>query len=318
MDIKRGDDLFQKIGNKDNSTQAEGAAKAEPSQSDASAGNEVNQAVNAKSDDLLAKTAGTGQAGAEVESSDSKAVSGKEEPSGSKTPIQEPESWDEDSKFKEIKKLREENKISRIKYQEKLEALKKEADERLEAERQKIKEYEDAKKELDRLKAQEEDKKRDLNEKLTHREKKIAELESYLEARENDFNKQLEDYKTKLQELEADKEVRLEGYRNRVQEELDAVPEKFKDYANLIVKGAEDPQDALIALQEAKMKGLFEDKKVIVNHSVPGASDGARATKEQLDGAAKAARDKMTSQQKIKAGLDAIRGGTPNSAFKTR
>lgn len=317
MDIKRGDDLFQKIGNKDNSTAAEGSAKAEPSQSSASAGNEVvNEAVNAKSDDLLAKTAGTGQTGAKVESSDSKASSGKEEPSGN--PIQDPDSWDEDSKFKEIKKLREENKLSRIKYQEKLEALKKEADERLEAERARLKEFEDAKKELDKLKAQEEDKKRDLSEKLTHREKRIAELESYLEAKERDFSTKLSDYETKLKEYEAEREVRLEGYRNRVQEELNAVPEKYKDYANLIVRGAEDPQDALIALQEAKMKGLFEDKKVIVNHSVPNASEGARATKETLDGAAKAARDKMSSSQKIKAGLEAIKGGQPNSAFKTR
>lgn len=317
MDIKRGDDLFQKIGKKDNSTTAEGAAYAAPSQSSASAGKEVNEAVTAKSDDLLARTANTGQMGAEVESSDSKAVSGKGEPSGS-TPIQDPDSWDDDSKFKEIKKLREENKITRLKYQEKLEELKKEADERLESERSKLKEYENAKKELDRLKAQEEDKKRDLNEKLTHRETKIAELETYLQARENEFNRQLSEYQLRLQELEADREVRMEGYRNRVQEELNAVPEKYKDYANLIVKGAEDPQDALIALQEAKMKGLFEDKKVIVNHSVPTASEGARATKDQLDGAAKAAKDKMSSSQKIKAGLEAIRGGTPNSAFKTR
>ncbi len=60
-EIKRGDDLFQSIGNKDNSTEAEGAAKAAPAQSDASAGEDVNKAVNAKSDDLLAKTANTGK-----------------------------------------------------------------------------------------------------------------------------------------------------------------------------------------------------------------------------------------------------------------
>lgn len=318
MEVKRGDDLFQKIGKKDGSTTAEGAAKAAPAQESASAGKEVDKTVNAKSDDLLAKTANTGQTGAEVESSDSKAVSSKEKSSGKDDTVQDPETWDDESKFKEIKKLREENKAYRIKYQEKLEAMKQDADNRLEAERQKLQEFEDAKKELDRLKAQEEDKKRDLNEKLTHREKKIAELESYLQARENDYDRQLGEYKTKLQELEADREVRLEGYRNRVQEELDAVPEKYKDYANLIVKGAEDPQDALIALQEAKMNGLFYDKKVIVNHSVPGAQDGARTTKEQMDNATKEAKEKMSSQQKIKAGLEAIRGGQPNSAFKAR
>jgi DNA repair exonuclease SbcCD ATPase subunit len=315
MDMKRGDDLFKKVGQKDQSTAAEGSALAEPTQNSASAGKEVNNAVSAKSDDLTAQAAGTGQMSAEVDSS-KRADSGKQEAEGS-SPIKDPSSWDEDSKFKEIKKLREENKISRLKYEQSLAELKKEADARLEAERQKIKEYEDAKKELDKLKAQEEDKKRDLNEKLSHREKKIAELESYLESKDREYQRQLEDYKVKLTELEADRQVRMEGYRKRVQEELDQVPEKFRDYANLIVKGAEDPQDALIAIQEAKMKGLFEDKKVIVNHSVPTAADGARASKEQMELAAKA-RDKMTPQQKIKAGLDAIRSGQPNSAFKTR
>jgi len=86
----------------------------------------------------------------------------------------------------------------------------------------------------------------------------------------------------------------------------------------LIVKGAGDPRDALVALHEAKLNGIFDEKKTIVNHSVPGASNGARATKEQLENAGREQRSGMSSQQKIRAALQDIRGGNPNSAFKTR
>jgi hypothetical protein len=87
----------------------------------------------------------------------------------------------------------------------------------------------------------------------------------------------------------------------------------------MIVKGAgEDPRDGLLALNEAKLKGLFEDKTVVVNHSVPGAKDGARASKERLDEAARETRAQMSSSQKIKAALDAMKSGNKNSAFRTK
>src|SRR5690606_22051446 len=94
------------------------------------------------------------------------------------------------------------------------------------------------------------------------------------------------------------------------------IPDKFKDVASLIVKGSGDARDALLAISEAKLKGVFDDKTVVVNHAVPGANDGARVTKDKLDEAERNRREAMTSSAKIGEALKSIRSGTPNTAFR--
>jgi len=73
-----------------------------------------------------------------------------------------------------------------------------------------------------------------------------------------------------------------------------------------------------VALHEAKLRGLFDDKTVVVAHAVPGARDGARATKEQLDSAAQGMRERQDSAAKIREGLRAIRSGETNTVFRGR
>lgn len=232
--------------------------------------------------------------------------------------VDDPNTWTKESAFKEIKKLREENKVSRLKYQEQIEKIKTEADARLLQKEEEAKQLADAKKELDRIKAEQEDKKRDLSEKVAYREAKLMEMQNLMDAKEKDFQNKISNYETALRTYEAEKAAESEIYKNRIQEELGKVPEKYRDYANLIVKGAGDPRDALLALNEASLKGMFEDKTIIVNHSVPGATDGARSNKERLEEINKEQRSKMTSAQKIKESLKQVRSGQPNSAVRLK
>jgi DNA repair exonuclease SbcCD ATPase subunit len=231
--------------------------------------------------------------------------------------VKDPDDWSKDSALKEVTKLREENKAQRLKYQEKLEEFKIELaaqNEPLKAELEELKQYKD---ELAKIKAAEEDKKRSLEDKVAHRESRIAELEAKMEAIEANKNTEVQSFKEKLSVYEAQEAARKQLYQEKLATELNAIPDKFKEQAELIAKGAGDPSEALVALNEARLKGLFEDKTVIVNHQVPGAKDGARATKEQLEGAARAERDAMSPQEKIKAALKDVRSGDGNSAFRT-
>lgn len=238
----------------------------------------------------------------------------KEEPTGKG----DPSTWTVDSALKEVKKLREENKATRIKYEESLEKLKLETEARLSVREKELEKFVQAQQELEDLKAKEADKKRDITEKLAHREAVLAEMKAKADATERVWQEKLSKMENQLRMYEAEAQAQQQVYATRLEEELKAVPEKFKGVASLLVKGAGDPRDALIALNEAKLQGVFEDKTVVVNHSVPGAHDGARATNERLDEAKKAAREKMTSSQKIKSALGDIRSGGSNTAFRIK
>lgn len=290
-------DMLDKLGAKSNdgdsntqtSTQEEPAKKAEESTS-----------------------AATGEASGDAETKATESAS-----ADAKAGVKDPDDWSKDSALKEVTKLREENKAQRLKYQEKLEEIKADLaaqNEPLKEELSELKKYKD---ELDKLKAAEEDKKRSLEDKVAHRESRIAELEARMEALVTEREHDVQSYKEKLSVYEAQDAARKELYQEKLKAELQGIPDKFKEAAELIARGAGDPSEALVALNEARLKGLFEDKTVVVNHAVPGAKDGARATKEQLDGAARADRDKMSSQQKIASALKDIRSGEGNSAFRT-
>lgn len=228
------------------------------------------------------------------------------------------DSWSLDSSLKEVKKLREENKQSRLKYTELIDKIQSEANHKIQQKEEEVKALAEAKLELDRIKAEQEDKKRDLSEKLNHREVRLQEMQTLFEAREKDYKKSLSSMEDRLKLFEADREAEMQVYKSRLDEELAKVPEQFRDSANLLVKGAGDARDAIIALTEAKIKGMFEDKISVVNHSVPGAYDGARSSKEKLEEAEKSRRSKLTGQQKISEAIKGIRSGEKNPAYRSK
>lgn len=313
-------DLLTKLNSQRPNSTAEGVTSVTPG---TPASNSTVSLEVSRGDDML-KQASTilpdqNSANSSQISADNKASSSKIESSGSDIVVDNPESWTKESSLKEVKRLREENKTYRQKYQEQIQSLKTETEARLKAKEEEMKNLLEAQKELARIKSEQEDKKRSLEEKLMHRESKVSELQSVMEAREREYQSKMAELETIAQTYRAKEAAEKQIYVSRIQEEVDKIPEKYKEIASMIVKGAgDDPRDGLLALNEAKLKGLFEDKTVVVNHSVPGARDGARASKERLDEGAREQRAMMTSSQKIKSALDAMKTGTKNSAFRTK
>lgn len=293
---------------------AEGTGSPEPTIQKTETGKTNVPKIDAahKSDDLIGKT---GSTKSETKTGSAGDAEPKVETSGSPT-VEDPGDWTKESAFKEVKRLREENKAYRVKYEEKIEKLKTDMETRIQAREVELKALVDAQKELEDIKAKEADKKRDLNEKLTHRETLIADQKTKIDQLEKTYQDKLSLQESELRKYQAKIEAEEEVSKQRLNRELETIPDKFKEIAKLIVKGADDSRDALVALTEAKLQGLFEDKTVVVNHSVPGAKDGARATKERLDEAARQVSDKMSPQQKVAAALKEIRSGNSNSAFR--
>jgi hypothetical protein len=315
------DDLLNKLGTK---TSVEGATKVAPSQTSEN----VNSTSSTSDNDGTKR--GTDLLGGVTTKSDSKATqtntevkdtnsasNTKVEPSGSATNTDTAD-WTLENALKEIKKLREENKATRVKYSESVENLRKETDVKVSAKEQELQELVSKAQELEQIKLKEEDRKRDLSEKLANREAIIADLKAKTEAEKKLLEEKMQKYAAQVEQYRAESEAQLEVYKQRLTSELSNIPEKYKDIAQTLVKGAGDPRDALVMLNEAKLRGLFEDKVVVVSHGVPGAADGARATKEKLDAAAQAQREKLSSMEKIREGLKQVRSAEGNSAFKIR
>lgn len=243
---------------------------------------------------------------------------GKIESSAGSATVSDPNSWTLENALKEVKKLREENKSVRLKYEENLDRLKSEVDTKVKTVEEKYKSSLDAAKELEEVKAREADKKRDIAEKLAHREALLAETSTKMEMLKQQYEGELSKLREKAASYEAQQQAEMEVYKKRIEEELSIVPQKFRTHAELLVKGAGDYRDALLVLQEAKIGGLFEDRTVVVNHSVPGAQNGARVTTEQLKTRAREEFERMSPSQKIAAALKEVRSGTANSAFTTK
>lgn len=302
-------DLLNKLGAKPKAAEGSGS-QPEPNQPSAK---NNSQPLNDRGEDIISKAGGqsasSGAGAAPAPNKDASTV----EPSGSQT-----DDWTTDSALKEIKKLREENKQYRLKYAEQINQVKEEAEARLTQKEQEMADLAKAKEELDKLKAEQEDKKRDLTEKVAHREARLQEMSSLFEAREKEYKKNLSSMEQRIKMFEAEREAEMQVYKTRLEEELATVPEQYKDVAQLLVKGAGDARDAVLAITEARVKGIFQDKTVVVNHSVPNAYDGARASKEKLEEAEKSRRSKLTGQQKIGEAIKGIRSGVPNSAYRPK
>lgn len=305
-------DLLNKLNNQSKESADKGSGeRSEP------AANNTQQASQKPSDteNLIEKaSADTASPKATSVNADSKTELNESASSDSSNDSEKDTStWSVESALKEIKKLREENKQYRIKYSERENRLKEQKEEELRSVLDKQKELEEAAKELQSLKEKEADKKRSLEEKVDHRNKRIAQLEADLEVVKRQYNDKLSKTSSELEDYKIKIEAQNEVYKKRVQEELESISEDYKEIAQSIVDGAPTPEDALLRLTNAKYKGIFEDKSVVVNHSVPGASQGARATNEQIEENKRNAKSKLSSQDKIREALKDVKG---NSAIK--
>lgn len=231
--------------------------------------------------------------------------------------VKNPDDWSKDSALKEVVKLREENKAVRTKFQEQLDKIERETETKIAKIKEEAQTAMEAKKKLEALEAEQADKKRSIEEKLAHREAKVAELETTYKLKLEEKERELASVKTKAAQYEAEQEARKSVYRNKIKEELDQIPEEFRSFADKMVKGYEDPHEAWLSLAEAKRMGMFGEKKIVVNHSVPGAADGARVNKKQAEEAEKEARKSMSSKDLIRAGLSKAKQGQ-NSAYRSR
>jgi len=301
-------DLLTNLGSKD-STDA-GGDSTPKAQSPEVPSTTTKDSEPDRGDDLLVKSVDTDiptpkgdKKDETVESKTSKTE--KVEPSDT---VKDPDSWSKDSAFKEIKKLRDENKAVRTKYQTQLEQQKSDFEAEMEKFRTEMSDAIEAKNKLEQMEAEQVDKKRSLEEKIAAREALVTEKDNQI----NLLQQQMVETQEKLKEFEAEKEAHNQVYKDRITQELAQIPEEFRDLAERIV-GNGDPRDGWAALHEAKLKGLFEDKKIIVDHSVPGANNGARTSKEKLLEQEKERRSKLTPQQKIAEGLGkAGLGKSPN------
>lgn len=231
--------------------------------------------------------------------------------------VKNPDDWSKESALKEVVKLREENKIVRTKFTEQMEKLEKEMQAKIAKIEESALSAKEAQKKLEALEAEKEDKKRTIEDKLANREARLAETEAVYKSKLEEKEKEVQSYKSKALQYEAEQEARKQVYRDRTKEELDKVPVEFREFAEKMVKGYEDPHEGWIAISEANRKNVFGEKKIVVNHSVPGAADGARVNKAQAEAAEKEKRSKMDSKSLIKAGLKKAMAGE-NSAYRGR
>jgi hypothetical protein len=231
--------------------------------------------------------------------------------------VKNPDDWSKESALKEVVKLREENKLVRTKFQEQLDKIEKETQARISAIEEESKSANEAKKRLEALEAEQADKKRSIEDKLANREARLAETEAVYKNKLDEKEKEVQSYKSKALQYEAEQEARRQSYRDRTKEELDKVPTEFRDFAERMVKGYEDPNEAWLAISEANRKGVFGEKKIVVNHAVPGANDGARVNNMKSAADEIEAKAKMSSRTLIQTGLAKAMKGE-NTAFRGR
>lgn len=222
------------------------------------------------------------------------------------TGLKDPSTWTDDSKELEIKKAREEAKQRRLQMKEQEELFNLKMQQMQEDFNTKLEQASEAQKELEALKQKDEDKKRSLDEKLAHREARIAELEAKFQHTEAEKDAKLNELNSKLKDFEVQQEAQRAVYRERVADVINNIPESKRKFAEMIAKGYADPQESLAAINEAKVQGLFDEKQVVVSHATPGA-DAARMTQDKLDAAKAESRKGMSGRQKINEGLKSIK-----------
>lgn len=225
--------------------------------------------------------------------------------------------WTKDNLYKELQKTREEAKQWRLKSRDAVEQIKEDTDQRLKEYDLKLQEALKFKEELEAKKAEEADKKKSLEEKLVDREERIKKEQLEREALDNQYKEKLRSLEGELEDYRLEQKVQEDMYKEKLNKELESIPEEFRRTADLIVKGAGSTRDAYIEIAQAKANKVFDRKEVVVSHQVPDAKSGARSSNERMDEAKKAERQSMNSKDLIGTALKSIKSGQPNTAFKS-
>lgn len=191
------------------------------------------------------------------------------------------EEWTLDSLKEELAKTREEAAKSRIEKKKLEEELKNDFNQKLKALEEKYSPLAKEAAEARRLREQEEDKKRSLEERLAHREQKLAELENKIPSIQKEYDDMIADLNGRMEKLAQENTRHLSFWEQQLEVELKKVPERYKTYAEVMMKGSTDVKEKLDLLRKASDEGLFGNKKVPVNHATPGAKDGARMESEK-------------------------------------
>jgi chromosome segregation ATPase len=296
--MAKGMDLIDSLGAKETKTTQPAVdltAGAKEAQLEKDLTAQGDAGVKPSNEDVLAAAAGSGTdadaSGTDVKASDSttKTSDGSQYAAYSREELEA-----------QLAKTRSEAAKRRVELKDMEQQFQTRLDEELGKLNEKLSPITDKAQAYDKLKAEEADKKRDLNEKVAHREQLLLEKDQEIAAIREQMSQETNKLKAELGEREVKLEAHDSFYKERLQAEIDDIPQKFAGIVDKIVKGAGDVREALEAIRESKRENLFGTKKVVVNHSVPGAHDGARTDSVKVQQAQK---DNMKSSEKIKQGL---------------
>jgi hypothetical protein len=214
--------------------------------------------------------------------------------------------WTEESLVAEMKKAREEAKRSRLEKQDAIERLKGEYERKIEEIKATTKPLEDSAKELADLRAKEADKKRSIEERLADREARLADKESEISRLKDAHLREVMTIKAELENYKTEVNVQNQFYQDKLNEELNLVPDKFKDFANRMIKGCDSARESLDVLRDAKDRGLFKERQTVVSHATPGLENNARISSSSTKTATEENKKKMKSTEKIGEALKNI------------
>jgi chromosome segregation ATPase len=207
--------------------------------------------------------------------------------------------WTQESLVAEMKKAREEAKRSRLEKNDAIDRLKAEYDRKLEEIKLATKPFEDTAKELADLKAKEADAKKTLTERLSDRETQLSETKAEIARLKDSHHRELFNLKAEMEKYQTEVNVQNQFYQEKLTEELNLIPDKYKDVANRLMKGCDSTREQLEVLRDAKDRGLFKEKQAVVSHAVPNLEQNARISSAASKTEDQERKKKMKSTDKI-------------------
>jgi hypothetical protein len=214
--------------------------------------------------------------------------------------------WTEESLVAEMKKAREEAKRSRLEKNDAIDRLRTEYERKLEEVKLATKPLEDTAKELAELKAKEADAKKTLAEKLADREAQLVERNAEIARLKDLHDREIFAIRAELEKYQTEVNVQNKFYQEKLNEELNLIPDKFKDVAIRLMKGCDSTREQLEVLRDAKDRGLFKEKQTVVSHAVPNLAENARISSASSKTGDLERTKKMKSTDKIGEALKSI------------
>jgi DNA repair exonuclease SbcCD ATPase subunit len=314
--MRSGDNLLEVLGKDPNAVIRHGQEKGQ--RITGTMPTAIDELPGSKDDDLLARSpvASTGTSSDSSLNSSNNGSGASSASNGSQststvepvTSKQTNTDWTMESLQAEMRKAREEAKRHRLEKQDSIERLRKEYDAKLEEIKSSSKALEDQAKELADLKAREADNKKTLAEKLADRELRLSEREAEIARIKEAHNRELFSIRAELENYKAEINVQNQFYQDKLTEELNDIPDRFKDLADRLIKGCDSVREQVDVLREAKDKGLFKDKTTIVSHAVPDINEGARLSSSSQKQEEERKRKSLSSNEKIGSALKNLKG----------